>query len=167
MCQGSANKTERTRLAWPHAGRNRECNFRLRKPGKPRRKGLPIGTLVGEQRAVYVAEATCSPAQGPAHFGGHREVREDFANGPVEDRVCDREQPREENAREGDASYFTQVGADIDPRNSMFDFVFVSRESKSSIASTVERGLKTLRSTQTRLSSSGGSRSSSLRVPER
>src|SRR5438270_10398753 len=51
-----------------------------------------------------------------------------------------------------------QVGADIEPRNSVLDFVLVKRESRSSIASTVERGLRTLRSTQTRLSSSGGSR---------
>jgi hypothetical protein len=70
---------------------------------------------------------------------------------------------RPENAR----VYFAQVGADIEPRNSALDFVFVRRLSKSSIASTVERGLKTLRSTQTRLSSSGGRSNSSLRVPER
>src|ERR1700730_15365114 len=63
--------------------------------------------------------------------------------------------------------YFAQVGEDIDPRNSVFDFVLVRRLSKSSIASTVERGLKTLRRTQTRLNSSGGRSSSSLRVPER
>jgi hypothetical protein len=62
---------------------------------------------------------------------------------------------------------WSQAGEDIDPRNSVFDFVFVRRLSNSSIASTVERGLNTLRKTQTRLSSSGGSRSSSLRVPER
>jgi 60 kDa SS-A/Ro ribonucleoprotein len=59
------------------------------------------------------------------------------------------------------------AGADIELRNSVFDFVLVRRLSSSSIASTVERGLKTLRRTQTRLSSSGGSRISSLRVPER
>jgi hypothetical protein len=60
-----------------------------------------------------------------------------------------------------------QAGVDIDARNSPLDFVFVRRLSKSSIASTVERGLKTLRSTQTRLSSSGGRSNSSFRVPER
>ena len=60
-----------------------------------------------------------------------------------------------------------QAGADIDPRNSVLVLFFVRRLSRSSIASTVERGLNTLRSTQTRLSSSGGSSNSSLRVPER
>jgi len=60
-----------------------------------------------------------------------------------------------------------QAGADIELRNSMLDFDFDSRLIKSSMASTVERGLKTLRSTHTRLSSSGGRSSSSLRVPER
>src|SRR5580704_4391371 len=64
-------------------------------------------------------------------------------------------------------SFFAQAGADIDPRNSALDFDFVRRLSKSSIASTVERGLKTLRRTQTRASSSGGRSNSSLRVPER
>jgi hypothetical protein len=62
---------------------------------------------------------------------------------------------------------FAQVGADIEPRKSAFAFVFVRRLIKSSMASTVERGLKTLRNTQMRLSSSGGSSNSSLRVPER
>jgi hypothetical protein len=66
-----------------------------------------------------------------------------------------------------EAAGYTQVGADIDPRNSLFDLVLVSRLSSNSMASTVESGLRTLRSTQTRLSSSGGRRSSSLRVPER
>ena len=61
----------------------------------------------------------------------------------------------------------TQTGADMEPRNSALDFDFESRLINSSIASTVESGLKTLRSTQTRLSSSGGSSNSSLRVPER
>ena len=60
-----------------------------------------------------------------------------------------------------------QTGADIDPRKSALAFVFVRRLISSSIASTVERGLKTLRNTQMRLSSSGGSSNSSLRVPER
>jgi len=60
-----------------------------------------------------------------------------------------------------------QVGADIEPRNSPLDFDFESRLINSSMASTVESGLKTLRRTQTRLSSSAGSSSSSLRVPER
>ena len=60
-----------------------------------------------------------------------------------------------------------QAGADIEPRNSRLDFDFDSRLIKSSMASTVERGLRTLRSTQTRLNSSGGRSSSSLRVPER
>src|ERR1700687_5495442 len=63
--------------------------------------------------------------------------------------------------------YFVQAGADIDPRNSPFDLVLVRRLSRSSMASTVERGLKTLRRTQMRLNSSGGRSSSSLRVPER
>jgi hypothetical protein len=49
----------------------------------------------------------------------------------------------------------------------MFDFVLVNRLSNNSMASTVESGLNTLRSTQTRLSSYGGSSNSSLRVPER
>jgi hypothetical protein len=62
---------------------------------------------------------------------------------------------------------FAQTGADIDPRKSALAFVFVRRLIKSSMASTVERGLKTLRNTQMRLSSSGGSSNSSLRVPER
>lgn len=61
----------------------------------------------------------------------------------------------------------TQAGEDIELRNSVFDLVLVNRLSKSSIASTVESGLNTLRKTQTRLSSSGGSSNSSLRVPER
>jgi len=60
-----------------------------------------------------------------------------------------------------------QVGADIELRNSGFDFVLVRRLRSNSIASTVERGLRTLRRTHTRLSSSGGSSNSSLRVPER
>ncbi len=60
-----------------------------------------------------------------------------------------------------------QAGADIELKNSMLDFDFDSRLINSSMASTVERGLKTLRSTHTRLNSSGGSNSSSLRVPER
>jgi hypothetical protein len=60
-----------------------------------------------------------------------------------------------------------QVGADMEPRNSLLDFDFVSRLKSSSMASTVESGLSTLRRTQTRLSSSGGRSSSSLRVPER
>ena len=60
-----------------------------------------------------------------------------------------------------------QTGADIEPRNSMLDFDFDSRLIKSSMASTVESGLRTLRSTHTRLNSSGGRSNSSLRVPER
>jgi hypothetical protein len=60
-----------------------------------------------------------------------------------------------------------QVGADMEPRKSPLDFVFVRRLIKSSMASTVESGLNTLRNTHTRLSSSGGSSNSSLRVPER
>src|SRR5579862_6122824 len=59
------------------------------------------------------------------------------------------------------------VGADMELRNSALALVFERRLRRSSMASTVERGLKTLRKTQTRLSSSGGRRSSSLRVPER
>ncbi len=58
-------------------------------------------------------------------------------------------------------------GAFIPLKNSMLDFDFDSRLISSSMASTVESGLKTLRSTHTRLNSSGGSSSSSLRVPER
>ena len=61
----------------------------------------------------------------------------------------------------------TQAGADIELRNSMLDFDFDKRLIKSSMASTVERGLRTFRSTHTRLNSSGGRSSSSLRVPER
>ncbi len=60
-----------------------------------------------------------------------------------------------------------QVGADIELRNSMLAFDFDSRLINSSMASTVESGLSTLRSTQMRLNSSGGRSSSSLRVPER
>ena len=60
-----------------------------------------------------------------------------------------------------------QAGDDMELRNSVLDFDLVSRLRSSSIASTVERGLSTLRSTQTRLNSSGGRSSSSLRVPER
>jgi len=63
--------------------------------------------------------------------------------------------------------YRAQAGVDMDARNSPLDLVLVKRLSKSSIASTVESGLSTLRRTHTRLSSSGGSSSSSLRVPER
>jgi|SRR5215470_3491428 len=60
-----------------------------------------------------------------------------------------------------------QAGVDIDARNSVLDFVFVSRLSNNSIASTVESGLSTFRRTHTRLSSSAGSNNSSLRVPDR
>ncbi len=60
-----------------------------------------------------------------------------------------------------------QAGADIELKNSMLAFDFDSRLMSSSMASTVESGLRTLRSTQTRLNSSGGKSSSSLRVPER
>ena len=60
-----------------------------------------------------------------------------------------------------------QAGDDMELRNSVLDFDLVSRLRSSSIASTVERGLSTLRRTQTRLNSSGGRSSSSLRVPER
>ncbi len=62
---------------------------------------------------------------------------------------------------------FAQAGADIELRNSALDFDLERRLINSSMASTVERGLKTLRRTHTRLSSSGGSSNSSLRVPER
>src|ERR1700738_4873259 len=55
----------------------------------------------------------------------------------------------------------------MEARNSALPLVLVRRLRRSSMASTVESGLRTLRRTQTRLSSSGGSRSSSLRVPER
>src|SRR2546427_7615096 len=76
---------------------------------------------------------------------------------------------REESERGGGqiSVLRAQAGVDIDARNSPLDFVFVRRLSKSSIASTVESGLRTLRSTQTRLSSSGGRSNSSFRVPER
>jgi hypothetical protein len=60
-----------------------------------------------------------------------------------------------------------QAGADIELRNSMLALDFDNRLINSSMASTVESGLKTLRSTHTRLNSSGGRSSSSLRVPER
>src|SRR5262249_22677458 len=60
-----------------------------------------------------------------------------------------------------------QLGLDIEARNSAFDFDFASRPQSNSIASTGERGLSTLRSTHTRLSSSGGISNSSFRVPER
>src|SRR6267378_5415078 len=60
-----------------------------------------------------------------------------------------------------------QAGAEIELKNSMLAFDLDSRLINSSMASTVESGLKTLRSTHTRLNSSGGRSSSSLRVPER
>ena len=60
-----------------------------------------------------------------------------------------------------------QAGADIELKNSILAFDFDSRLINSSMASTVESGLKTLRSTHTRLNSSGGRSNSSLRVPER
>src|SRR5437867_6073570 len=60
-----------------------------------------------------------------------------------------------------------QAGADIELKNSMLDFDLDRRLINSSMASTVERGLSTLRSTHTRLNSSGGRSNSSLRVPER
>src|SRR6267143_1988604 len=63
--------------------------------------------------------------------------------------------------------WLSQAGVDIELRKSALDFVFVRRLIKSSMASTVESGLNTLRNTHTRLSSSGGSSNSSLRVPER
>src|SRR3984885_15254931 len=59
------------------------------------------------------------------------------------------------------------AGLDIEARNSPFVFVLERRPSRSSMASTVESGLSTLRSTQMRFNSSAGSSSSSLRVPER
>src|SRR3984885_15984688 len=59
------------------------------------------------------------------------------------------------------------AGLDIEARNSPFVFVLERRPSRSSMASTVERGLRTLRNTQMRFNSSAGSSSSSLRVPER
>src|SRR6516162_9557375 len=61
----------------------------------------------------------------------------------------------------------TYAGLDMEDRNSAFVLFFDRRPSSNSMASTVERGLRTFRSTQMRLSSSGGSSSSSLRVPER
>ena len=80
--------------------------------------------------------------------------------------------PRGERAGRGREAFLggaaeNQAGADMEPRNSVFVLFFVSRLSRSSMASTVERGLRTLRRTQTRLSSSGGRSNSSLRVPER
>src|SRR5262245_53288562 len=53
----------------------------------------------------------------------------------------------------------------IDERKSAFVFVLAIFDSSSSIASTGDSGVNTLRSTQTRLRSSFGSSSSSLRVP--
>src|SRR5260370_35443941 len=60
-----------------------------------------------------------------------------------------------------------QAGADIELKNSMLAFDFGSRLIRNPMASTVDSGLRTLRSTHTRLNSSGGRSSSSLRVPER
>src|ERR1700691_6357729 len=60
-----------------------------------------------------------------------------------------------------------QAGLDIEARNSALVLFFERRPRSNSIASTVERGLSTLRNTQMRFSSSGGSRSSSLRVTAR
>src|SRR5258708_14116559 len=59
------------------------------------------------------------------------------------------------------------AGADIELKNSMLALDFERRLISSSMASTVESGLRTLRRTHTRLNSSGGRSSSSFRVPER
>jgi len=57
--------------------------------------------------------------------------------------------------REGDVMEKSpQAGADMELRNSELVLVLVRRLRSSSIASTVESGLRTLRRTQTRLSSS-------------
>ena len=53
----------------------------------------------------------------------------------------------------------------IDARKSALDLVLPILSNKSSIASTGESGLSTLRSTHTRLRSSGPISNSSLRVP--
>src|SRR5947209_5478410 len=55
---------------------------------------------------------------------------------------------------------------DMAPRKSWFVFAFDSLSSSSSMLSTVDSGLSTLRSTQTRCSSLSGISSSSLRVPD-
>src|SRR5580693_55222 len=55
---------------------------------------------------------------------------------------------------------------DIAFRNSWLDFALESLSSRSSMLSTVDSGLRTLRSTQTRCSSPSGISSSSLRVPD-
>src|SRR5260370_4889822 len=60
-----------------------------------------------------------------------------------------------------------QAGVDIELKNSMLAFDFDSRLISNSMASTVDSGLRTVRSTHTRLNSSGGRSSSSLRVPGR
>src|SRR5437867_10880543 len=54
---------------------------------------------------------------------------------------------------------------DIEARKSWLVLVFDMRDSSSSIASTGDSGVSTLRRTQTRFRSSFGSRSSSFRVP--
>src|SRR3989442_12541074 len=59
-----------------------------------------------------------------------------------------------------------QAGADIELKNSMLDFDLDRRLINISMASTVERGLSTLRSTHTRVNSSGGRSNSSLRGPD-
>ena len=76
--------------------------------------------------------------------------------------------PRTENLRTGEpenprTSYRPPLA--IEPRNSALLLVLPIFESSSSIASTGESGVRTLRSTQTRLRSSLGMSISSFRVP--
>ena len=86
-----------------------------------------------------------------------------FPVAQLERRASEKEKPKILTPR----GELHQAGVDIEAKNSPLDLVLVKRLRRSSMASTVERGLKTLRRTQTRLSSSGGRSSSSLRVPER
>src|SRR5258708_38271389 len=79
-------------------------------------------------------------------------------------RVLDWQPPAERAPVQELSADSCQVGADMEARNSPLDLVLVRRLSRSSMASTVESGLMTLRRTQTRVSSSGGSRSSDLRA---
>ena len=82
-------------------------------------------------------------------------------------RACQAGQASRRTPHESSLIIGLYVGEVMELRNSMLVLVLVRRLSKSSMASTVESGLRTLRRTQTRLNSSVGRRSSSLRVPER
>jgi len=145
-----------------------------RLPGSAERfRGFPIplcrgragAALHGAGRELHTDEAECIACK-LLHIEKDRRIDDDILGGRVV--PCDLRSSREERTGGGQISVLrAQAGVDIDARNSPLDFVFVKRLSNSSIASTVESGLKTLRSTQTRLSSSGGRSNSSFRVPER